>query len=87
MDRAGLILEGGGTRGVFSAGVLDYFMEQELYLPYVIGVSAGAGIGANYVSRQHGRIKKTMIDYLRENSYLSIKHLIRKGCFDMIPLK
>lgn len=42
MKKAGMILEGGGTRGVFTAGVLDYFMEQGMYLPYVIGVSAGA---------------------------------------------
>lgn len=42
MKKAGMVLEGGGTRGVFTAGVLDYFMEQGMYLPYVIGVSAGA---------------------------------------------
>lgn len=84
MDKIGLVLEGGGTRGVFSAGVLDYFMEQDLHLPYVIGVSAGAGIGANYVSKQNGRIKETMVDYLRDNSYLSFKHLIQKrSLFDM----
>lgn len=39
MKKAGMVLEGGGTRGVFTAGVLDYFMEQGMYLPYVIGVS------------------------------------------------
>ena len=56
MRRAGMILEGGGTRGVFTAGVLDYFMEQGLYLPYVIGVSAGACNAVNYVSHQKGII-------------------------------
>ena len=39
---AGLVLEGGAARGVFTSGVLDYLMEQELYLPYVVGASAGA---------------------------------------------
>ena len=38
MKKAALVLEGGATRGVFSSGVLDYLMERELYLPYVIGV-------------------------------------------------
>lgn len=38
----GLVLEGGGIRGVYTAGVLEYFMEKKLYFPYVIGVSAGA---------------------------------------------
>ena len=52
MKKSGMILEGGGTRGVFTAGVLDYFMEQGMYLPYVIGVSAGACNAVNYVSRQ-----------------------------------
>ena len=43
MDKVGLVLEGGGMRGVYTSGVLDYMMEQNLYIPYVIGVSAGAG--------------------------------------------
>ncbi|KAB1439587.1 patatin-like phospholipase family protein [Candidatus Galacturonibacter soehngenii] len=84
MKQAGLILEGGGTRGVFSAGVLDYFMEQNLYLPYVIGVSAGACNAVNYVAHQHGRSKECMIDYLRDGSYAGLKYLIKKrSLFDM----
>lgn len=84
MEKTGLILEGGGTRGVFSAGVLDYFMEQNLYLPYVIGVSAGACNAVNYVARQHGRSKKCMIDYLRDGTYSGLKYLIQKrSLFDM----
>ena len=42
MQKATLVLEGGATRGVFSSGVLDYLMEQEVYMSHVIGVSAGA---------------------------------------------
>ena len=45
---AGLILEGGAFRGIFTAGVLDYFMENGLYLSSVIGVSAGACCGFNF---------------------------------------
>ncbi|MFA9378384.1 MAG: patatin family protein [Lachnotalea sp.] len=84
MDKTGLILEGGGTRGVFSAGVLDYLMEQDLYLPYVIGVSAGSCNAVNYVSHQIGRSKECMIDYLRAGSYSGLKYLIKKhSLFDM----
>ena len=92
MKTTGLILEGGGTRGVFTAGVLDYFMEQNLYLPYVIGVSAGACNAVNYVSRQPGRTKKCTIDYLAAGSYVGLRHLIRNHSlfnmeliFDIFP--
>lgn len=82
--KIGLVLEGGGTRGVFSAGVLDYFMEINLYFPYVIGVSAGSGVGASYVSRQPKRIKNSMIDSLRETKYVSLKNYFKTGdLFDM----
>lgn len=84
MDKTGLILEGGGTRGVFSAGVLDYLMEQNVEFPYVIGVSAGACNAVNYVSHQIGRTKECMIDYLRDGSYSGLKYLIKKhSLFDM----
>ena len=42
MEKIGLVLEGGASRGVFTAGVLDYWMEQGITFPYVVGVSAGA---------------------------------------------
>ncbi len=45
MTDTGLVLEGGGMRGLYTAGVLEYFMSRELYFPYVIGVSAGACMG------------------------------------------
>lgn len=92
MRKTGLILEGGGTRGVFTAGVLDYLMEEELYLPYVIGVSAGACNAVNYVSHQPGRTKKCTIDYLAAGSYVGLKYLIRNHSlfnmeliFDIFP--
>ena len=55
MQKAALILEGGAKRGVFTSGVLDYLMEQEYYIPHVIGVSAGSCNAVDYVSRQRGR--------------------------------
>ncbi len=80
----GLVIEGGGTRALFSAGVLDYFIEKELDIPYVVGVSAGSGIGASYTSKQHGRTKATMIDYLRTGNYAGLEVLKEKGSlFDL----
>ena len=94
MKQAGMILEGGGTRGVFTAGVLDYIMEQELYLPYVIGVSAGACNAVNYVSHQLGRMKTCTIDFLEAGSYVGIKYLLKNHSlfnmdliFDVFPNK
>ena len=46
-DKTALVLEGGGLRGTYTAGVLDYFMEHELAFPYVIGTSAGACVGTS----------------------------------------
>ena len=75
----GLVLEGGGMRGVFTSGVLDAFMKHELYFPYVVAVSAGACNGMSYMSRQPRRARYSNIDLLRKYGYLSLKHLIVKG--------
>ncbi|WLD94199.1 patatin family protein [Alkalihalobacillus sp. AL-G] len=92
MTSTGLVLEGGGMRGVYTAGVLEYFMEQDFYLPYVIGVSAGACQAASYLSRQKGRNKQVCIGYVQHPDYISIKNLFRKKqlfgmdlIFDAIP--
>lgn len=66
----GLVLEGGGMRGVFTTGVLDYFMDKQIEFPYTIGVSAAAGNGLSYISKQRGRAKKTNIDLLQEYDYI-----------------
>ena len=55
MDSIGLILEGGGMRGAFTAGVLDYFLEKGLFFSHVYGVSAGACQACSYLCRQPGR--------------------------------
>ena len=53
--KIGLVLEGGGLRGIYTAGVLDCLMEHSIELPYVIGVSIGACNGSSYISKQIGR--------------------------------
>ena len=58
----GLVLEGGGMRGVFTSGVLDAFMKYDLYFPYVVAVSAGACNGMSYMSRQPRRARISNID-------------------------
>ncbi|TCS84467.1 patatin-like phospholipase family protein [Tepidibacillus fermentans] len=84
MEGVGLVLEGGGMRGVYTAGVLEFFMEQDLYFPYVIGVSAGACNACSYISRQKGRNKRVTIDYVNDPRYLSYRNLWKeKSIFGM----
>lgn len=70
MQKATMVLEGGATRGVFTSGVLDYLMEQDLYTSHVIGVSAGACNAVDYVSRQPGRTRDCMIPTDKRDKYL-----------------
>lgn len=79
MNKVGLVLEGGGMRGSYTSGILDYFMEKELYLPYVIGASAGAGNALSYVSKQLGRTKKATVDSVEDPSYINYRNLIKHG--------
>ena len=79
-SNTGLVLEGGGMRGVFTSGVLDAFMKYELYFPYVVAVSAGACNGMSYISRQPRRARISNIDYLARYQYIGIRHLVTQGC-------
>ncbi len=84
MNNIGLVLEGGGMRGIFTAGVLDFFMENEIHFNYVIGVSAGACNGMSYISKQIGRSKRTYIDYIEDSRYISLTNLYKeKSLFGM----
>lgn len=79
MKTGTLVLEGGATRGVFTSGVLDYLMEQDLYLSHVIGVSAGSCNGVDYISRQPGRTKDCMIHREKEyDYYMGIRKFIKE---------
>ncbi|MGP4071032.1 patatin-like phospholipase family protein [Piscibacillus sp. B03] len=94
MDQTGLVLEGGGSRGVYTAGVLHYLMDQNIYLPYTIGVSAGACNGSSYLSRQIDRNRTVNIDFVNHPEYLSLRNWIKKRqifgmdfLFDTLPNK
>ena len=75
----GLVLEGGGMRGVFTSGVLDAMMKHEVFFPYVVAVSAGACNGLSYMSRQPRRARYSNIDMLRKYGYISLKSLLVQG--------
>ena len=77
----GIILEGGAMRSMFSAGILDFFLDQGIEIPNVLAVSAGAYAGMNYVSGQRGRVVDAVIKPLEEEKYLGFGTFLRKGTF------
>jgi len=82
--KTGLVLEGGGMRGLYTIGVLDYFMDHGIKVDYVIGVSAGACNGASYVSGQKGRSYRINTQYLKDKRYISLRNYIKtKSLFGM----
>lgn len=90
--KTGLVLEGGGLRGIYTVGVLDVLMEEELFPDYAVGVSAGAANAVSYLSGQKGRGYRVNTQYLGDKRYMSLSNLIRKHSlfgmdliFDEIP--
>ena len=74
-----LILEGGGLRGIYTAGVLDCFLENGIDLRNVYAVSAGSCHACSYLAYQHGRAYSTNVDYLRNKYYCSLYSLVTTG--------
>jgi predicted patatin/cPLA2 family phospholipase len=90
----GLVLEGGGMRGMYTAGVLDVMLENNIMVDGIVGVSAGAVFGCNYKSRQPGRAIRYNLKYIGDKRYMSLKSLILTGnyfvedfCYHEIPEK
>lgn len=81
LEKTGIVLEGGGMRGVYTAGVHEYLLEQEIYYPYVVGVSAGASNSCNYVARQKGRGRRVNLDYLNDWRYMGLRSLVVNGSY------
>lgn len=75
----GLVLEGGGMRGLYTAGVLDVFMEHGLEFDHAVGVSAGAAFGVNIKSRQIGRAIRYNKRFCADPRYASMRNLLRTG--------
>ncbi|MCM1211995.1 MAG: patatin family protein [Blautia sp.] len=92
MYQAGLVLEGGGMKGVYTAGVLDFFLDKEIEFSSCYGVSAGACHLCSYLSKQPKRAYHVVVDYIGQKSYCSVESLITTGdlfgasvCYDLIP--
>ena len=92
MFEAGLVLEGGGMKGVFTAGVLDFFLDKGIEFKNIYGVSAGACTMSSYVSKQRGRALETMTDYLGSKRYMGAYSLLTTGdifgvdfSYDLVP--
>lgn len=92
IKKTGLVMEGGAMRGMFTAGVCDVLMENDICFDGAIGVSAGAAFGCNYKSHQIGRVIRYNTKYCRDPRYCSIRSLLRTGdlfgaefCYRKIP--
>ena len=92
MYQAGLVLEGGGLKGVYTAGVLDFFLDKGIEFSSVYGVSAGACNMCSYLSKQRGRALDVNVDYLNTRRYCSLESLVTTGdlfnvdiCYSLIP--
>lgn len=79
-----LVLEGGGMRGVFTSGVLDWMIDHGIAFPYLVGVSAGASNALSFASHQRGRAKYTFADLQMERHYLGVRNILRhRSIMDM----
>lgn len=78
-ENTGLVLEGGGLRGVYTSGIIRFFMDRSIEFPYVIGVSMGVCNGANYISLQPERNRIVNIDFVNDPRYISYYRLFLKG--------
>lgn len=92
--KKGLILEGGGMRGMFTAGVTDVMMENSVLFDGIIGVSAGAAFGCNCKSGQTGRALRYNTRYCSDPRYCGLRSLITTGnlyntdfCYNEVPMK
>lgn len=90
--QAGLVLEGGGMKGVYTAGVLDFFLDKNIDFAKCYGVSAGACTLCSYLSKQRGRGVAVTVDYLEDKNYCSVYSLVKTGdlfnvdmCYHKIP--
>lgn len=90
--KKGLVLEGGGHRGIFTAGILDVFLENDISFDGVIGVSAGAVHGASFLSKQKGRSLRYALKYCKDKRYMGVGSLLKTGdyfnvdfCYYQLP--
>ncbi len=80
-QEVGMVLEGGAMRSVFSAGIVDFFLDKGIEIPNILAISAGAYVGMNYVSKQKERVLKSLVEPLDEYKYLGLGAFLKKGTF------
>lgn len=76
--KTGIVFEGGASRTAYSCGVMDCLLDNEIYIDYVLGVSAGIAYGVSYSSRQKGRNYTIFEKYMEDPRYMGIKHFLGK---------
>ena len=77
--KVGLVLEGGAMRGMFTAGVLDVFLDEQIHIDGIVSVSAGALFGVNLPSKQRGRVLRYNKKYLNDKRYMGWHSLFTTG--------
>ncbi len=77
--KVGLVLEGGAMRGMYTAGVIDVFLDNNIEIDGIVGVSAGILFGINYISKQRGRVIRYNKKYIKDKRYMGISSLIKTG--------
>ena len=90
--KIGMVLEGGGMRGMYTAGILDVMLENEIKIDGIVGVSAGTVFGCNYKSKQIGRAIRYNKKYCRDPRYGSMRSFLKTGdifdkdfCYNKLP--
>ncbi|MCQ2408699.1 MAG: patatin family protein [Oscillospiraceae bacterium] len=93
-QKIGLVMEGGAMRGLFTAAIIDVLMEQEIQADGVIGISAGATFGCNYLTKQIGRPLRYCVRFAKDPRFCSVSSLLTTGdmfgakfCYETIPLE
>lgn len=81
MSKIGLVVEGGGMRGIYGCGVLDAFLENSISFPYGIGVSAGSANLASFIAEQEGRNYRFYTSYAFDERYMGFKNFVETGSF------
>lgn len=79
MERVSIVAEGGGTKIAYTAGVLKCLLENEIYVPYCVGISAGAEVLLPYVSRQIRRLEVTGIDAPSQPGAVGLSAILKEG--------
>lgn len=74
--KLGITMEGGANRTIFSCGVVDAFLDENIMPDYFIGVSAGIAFGVSYLSRQKGRNLRIAKEYVPDKRYMGMPHLL-----------